>query len=191
MTRSTRRSSGRRYHKTAVPTASPYPAPTRRKQRSRRRCDERASHPDEVGYVEAHGTGTPVGDPVEVRALADALAVRTGRPRDPLLIGSVKTNIGHLEAGRGVAGLIKTALVLKHGYIPANLHLQNPSAADSLGGARALTFHERVAPSPTARDASPGSTPSVSVAPTPTSCSRSPPPRSSADALGPFPAAAV
>ncbi|MGA8328516.1 MAG: SDR family NAD(P)-dependent oxidoreductase, partial [Mycobacterium sp.] len=83
--------------------------------------------PNDVGYVEAHGTGTPVGDPVEVRALANALAAE--RPAsNPLLIGSVKTNIGHLEAGAGVAGLIKTALVLKHGYIPANLHLENPSA---------------------------------------------------------------
>ncbi len=83
-------------------------------------------HPNDVGYVEAHGTGTPVGDPVEVRALANALASQ--RPAThPLLIGSVKTNIGHLEAGAGVAGLIKAALVLKHGYIPANLHLKKPS----------------------------------------------------------------
>jgi acyl transferase domain-containing protein/acyl carrier protein len=83
-------------------------------------------HPNDVGYVEAHGTGTPVGDPVECRALANALA--SERPAtNPLLIGSVKTNIGHLEAGAGVAGLIKAALVLKHGYIPANLHLKNPS----------------------------------------------------------------
>ena len=83
-------------------------------------------HPNDIGYVEAHGTGTPVGDPIEMRALANALA--SDRPAtNPLLIGSVKTNIGHLEAGAGVAGLIKTALVLKNGYIPANLHLKNPS----------------------------------------------------------------
>ena len=83
--------------------------------------------PDEVGYVEAHGTGTPVGDPVEMRALAGALA--SGRPAGrPLLVGSVKTNIGHLEAGAGVAGLIKAALVVENGYIPANLHLENPSS---------------------------------------------------------------
>lgn len=82
--------------------------------------------PNEIGYVEAHGTGTPVGDPVEMRALASALASDRDRT-DPLLIGSVKTNIGHLEAGAGVAGLIKTALVLRHGFIPANLHLENPS----------------------------------------------------------------
>jgi acyl transferase domain-containing protein/acyl carrier protein len=88
--------------------------------------------PNEVGYVEAHGTGTPVGDPVEVRALANALASQ--RPAaHPLLIGSVKTNIGHLEAGAGVAGLIKTALVLKYGYIPANLHLKTPSDQIPLG----------------------------------------------------------
>jgi len=82
--------------------------------------------PAEIGYVEAHGTGTPVGDPIEMRALASALA--SGRPEgEPLLIGSVKTNIGHLEAGAGVAGLIKTALVLKHGFVPANLHFHTLS----------------------------------------------------------------
>lgn len=81
----------------------------------------------EVGYVEAHGTGTPVGDPVEVRALARALASERG-DADPLLIGSVKTNIGHLEAAAGVAGLIKAALVLERGYVPANLHFDNPSS---------------------------------------------------------------
>ncbi|HUB56363.1 MAG TPA: type I polyketide synthase [Mycobacterium sp.] len=89
-------------------------------------------HPNEVGYVEAHGTGTPVGDPVEVRALANALASQRP-PTHPLLIGSVKTNIGHLEAGAGVAGLIKTALVLKYGFIPANLHLKTPSDQIPLG----------------------------------------------------------
>lgn len=82
--------------------------------------------PGQIGYVEAHGTGTPVGDPIEMRALANALTSDRPAAR-PLLIGSVKTNIGHLEAGAGVAGLIKAALVVKHGYIPANLHLQNPT----------------------------------------------------------------
>ncbi|WNG88073.1 type I polyketide synthase [Mycobacterium sp. ITM-2016-00317] len=84
-------------------------------------------HACDVGYVEAHGTGTPVGDPVEIRALAAALTSdRT--PTEPLVIGSVKTNIGHLEAGAGVAGLIKTALVLQRDYIPAHLHLENPTS---------------------------------------------------------------
>lgn len=87
--------------------------------------------PGEVGYVEAHGTGTPVGDPIEMRALASALTLDRSAA-DPLLIGSIKTNIGHLEAGAGVAGLIKAALVAKHGYIPANLHLQSPTRHVSL-----------------------------------------------------------
>ncbi|BBX05230.1 mycocerosic acid synthase [Mycolicibacterium aichiense] len=86
---------------------------------------------NDIGYVEAHGTGTPVGDPIEMRALASALTPDRS-PTDPLLIGSIKTNIGHLEAGAGVAGLIKAALVAKHGYIPANLHLIEPTRHVSL-----------------------------------------------------------
>lgn len=82
--------------------------------------------PEQIGYVEAHGTGTPVGDPIEMRALAAALTAE--RPASsPLLIGSVKTNIGHLEAGAGIAGLIKAALVVKHGFIPPHLHLRTPT----------------------------------------------------------------
>jgi acyl transferase domain-containing protein/NAD(P)-dependent dehydrogenase (short-subunit alcohol dehydrogenase family)/acyl carrier protein len=92
-------------------------------------------HANDVGYVEAHGTGTPVGDQVEIRALANALA-RQRPATNPLVIGSVKTNIGHLEAGAGVAGLIKTALVLKYGYIPANLHLKNVSSEIPLADLR-------------------------------------------------------
>ncbi|MFC4127898.1 thioester reductase domain-containing protein [Nocardia rhizosphaerae] len=81
----------------------------------------------EVGYVEAHGTGTPLGDPIEVRALAAVLGA--GRPMDdPVVIGSVKTNIGHLEAAAGIAGLIKTALIMDRAMIPAqrNLVALNP-----------------------------------------------------------------
>ena len=80
-----------------------------------RRC--RARH--EVGYVEAHGTGTPLGDPIEVAALGCASCAE-GRDRaDPLLIGSVKTNIGHLEAAAGIAGLIKVVLALSRRRDPA------------------------------------------------------------------------
>jgi acyl transferase domain-containing protein/acyl carrier protein len=79
-----------------------------------------------VGYVEAHGTGTQVGDPIEVAALAGALGA--DRPADrPLLIGSVKSNVGHLEAAAGVVGLIKTALSLYHGRIPATVHYEKPN----------------------------------------------------------------
>jgi acyl transferase domain-containing protein len=82
--------------------------------------------PTDVDYVEAHGTGTRLGDGIELTALAAAL--RTGRPTDrPLLVGSVKTNIGHLEAAAGIAGLIKTVLALNHNTIPPHLHLHRPS----------------------------------------------------------------
>jgi acyl transferase domain-containing protein/acyl carrier protein len=82
--------------------------------------------PVEVGYVEAHGTGTSLGDPIEVEALGQVLGA--GRPSDrPLVIGSVKTNIGHLEAAAGIAGLIKTVLALQHEQIPASLHFQKPN----------------------------------------------------------------
>src|SRR5260370_1134969 len=82
--------------------------------------------PHEIGYVEAHGTGTPLGDPIEVQALAAVLGA--GRPADqPVLVGSVKTNLGHLEAAAGMAGLIKTVLALQHQTIPAHLHFQTPN----------------------------------------------------------------
>jgi acyl transferase domain-containing protein/acyl carrier protein len=78
--------------------------------------------PHEIDYVEAHGTGTSLGDPIEVRALAAAFGERpAGRP---LLIGSVKTNLGHLEAAAGMAGLIKTALSLEREEIPGQIHLR-------------------------------------------------------------------
>ncbi|MFI8091852.1 beta-ketoacyl synthase N-terminal-like domain-containing protein, partial [Streptomyces sp. NPDC086080] len=76
-----------------------------------------------VQYVELHGTGTPVGDPIEAAALGAAL----GSPRadtNPLLVGSVKTNVGHLEAAAGATGLLKTVLALSHGRIPASLNFE-------------------------------------------------------------------
>ena len=82
--------------------------------------------PSEVDYLEAHGTGTELGDPVEAHAAGAAYG--RGRAADrPLLIGSVKTNVGHLEAAAGVAGLIKTALSMHHGMIPRHLHYETPS----------------------------------------------------------------
>ncbi|MBF6169902.1 type I polyketide synthase [Nocardia blacklockiae] len=82
--------------------------------------------PAEIGYVEAHGTGTPLGDPIEVRALATELGPQ--RPADrPLRLGSVKTNIGHLEAAAGIAGFIKAALVVARGTIPPHLNLRAPN----------------------------------------------------------------
>ena len=74
-----------------------------------------------VGYVEAHGTGTPLGDPIEMGALCGALCQNRDRDR-PLVVGSVKTNIGHLEAAAGIAGLIKVVLALRRQEIPPHLH---------------------------------------------------------------------
>ncbi|MFA7238788.1 MAG: type I polyketide synthase [Sulfuricellaceae bacterium] len=82
--------------------------------------------PSQVGYIEAHGTGTALGDPIEIRALGNAYG--QGRdPANPLLVGSVKTNFGHLESAAGIAGLIKAVLVLQHGQVPPHLHLKQPS----------------------------------------------------------------
>ena len=89
-------------------------------------CRDAGIAPEEIGFVEAHGTGTAVGDPIEAHALAEALCVN--RPADaPLPIGSIKTNLGHLETAAGVAGLLKAMLVLKYGQIPPSLHFTKPN----------------------------------------------------------------
>ena len=79
-----------------------------------------------IGYVETHGTGTSLGDPIEVQALGNVLC-KDRRASDSLIIGSVKTNIGHLEAAAGVAGLIKAALCVERGKIPPHLHFKAPN----------------------------------------------------------------
>ena len=79
--------------------------------------------PHQVQYIEAHGTGTELGDPIEVQALSEVFS-RDRSPSNPLLLGSVKTNIGHLEAAAGVAGFIKLVLSIKYAIIPPHLHLK-------------------------------------------------------------------
>ena len=83
-----------------------------------------------IGYVEAHGTGTTLGDPIEIAALTKAFGLGAGGAGDPgerCAIGSVKTNIGHLDSAAGVAGLIKTVLALSHRQIPPSLHFEEPN----------------------------------------------------------------
>jgi acyl transferase domain-containing protein/NADPH:quinone reductase-like Zn-dependent oxidoreductase/acyl carrier protein len=82
--------------------------------------------PGDVGYLEAHGTGTSLGDPIEAEAAGAVLGAGREASR-PLLIGSVKTNIGHLEAAAGIAGVIKVILSLEHEVLPQHLHFRNPS----------------------------------------------------------------
>lgn len=84
--------------------------------------------PGRVQYVEAHGTGTVAGDPVEIGALGTVLSLDRA-PGEVCYLGSVKTNFGHTEGAAGIAGLIKTALILKHRVIPASLHLKKPNPA--------------------------------------------------------------
>lgn len=89
----------------------------------------------EIGYVETHGTGTELGDPIEVEALAEVIG--TPRPGGPAcVLGSVKTNIGHLEGAAGIAGLIKAVLCLQHGEIPPHLHFKKLNSHISLEDTR-------------------------------------------------------
>ncbi|MFP2932014.1 type I polyketide synthase, partial [Pyxidicoccus sp. 3LG] len=85
-------------------------------------------HPDTVGYVECHGTGTVLGDPIEIEALTHAFGAKTQR-RQFCAIGSVKSNIGHLDTAAGIAGLIKTVLCLERKQLPPTLHYESPNPA--------------------------------------------------------------
>ncbi|XXF76318.1 SDR family NAD(P)-dependent oxidoreductase [Myxococcaceae bacterium GXIMD 01537] len=107
--------------------------------------------PLRVAYVEAHGTGTPVGDPIEARAIGTVTGVGRGE-KDRCRMGSVKTNLGHLEAVAGVTGVIKAALVLKHGTVPPHLHLEKVNPRIPLD---ALGLHIPTRPEPLPRGEGP------------------------------------
>ncbi len=92
----------------------------------RRALESGGVEPGQVSYIEAHGTGTSLGDPIEMQALG-AVFGHSHSQDNPLLVGSVKTNIGHLEAAAGIAGFIKTVLALQHERIPPHLHFKQPS----------------------------------------------------------------
>jgi acyl transferase domain-containing protein/acyl carrier protein len=92
----------------------------------RKALENAGVRPEDVGYVEAHGTGTALGDPIEIGAL-NAVYCRNRDQHTPLMVGSVKTNIGHLEGAAGIAGLLKAILALRHREIPPHLHFREPS----------------------------------------------------------------
>ncbi|MFF7634693.1 SDR family NAD(P)-dependent oxidoreductase [Kitasatospora sp. NPDC008050] len=109
-------------------------------------CAKAGVDPTAVQYVELHGTGTPVGDPIEAAALGQALGA--GRsPELPLHVGSVKTNIGHLEGAAGIVGLLKTALSIRHRELPASLNYQSPNPAIDLAALR-LRVQQQAGPWP-------------------------------------------
>jgi acyl transferase domain-containing protein len=97
----------------------------------RKALESAGVEPAQISYVEAHGTGTPLGDPIEVKSLK-AVLLKGRRLDQPCWLGSVKTNIGHLEAAAGMAGLLKVVLSLQHQIIPPHLHLQHLNPLISL-----------------------------------------------------------
>ncbi|WP_409186644.1 aminotransferase class I/II-fold pyridoxal phosphate-dependent enzyme [Amycolatopsis sp. VS8301801F10] len=118
------------------------PSGLAQRQVIRRALDKAGVSAEEIDYVEAHGTATKLGDLVEWETLAAVYG--TGRAEDkPCLVGSVKANIGHLEAAAGVAGLIKAALVVHHGEVPPQLHLKTPSTRLAWAGSGLTVSTER------------------------------------------------
>ncbi len=92
--------------------------------------------PADIDYIEAHGTGTPLGDPIELDSLSKVFGDRDRAGSAPLVIGSVKTNVGHLEAAAGVAGLMKAVLAVRNGHIPRHLNFHQLTAHASEAAAR-------------------------------------------------------
>lgn len=87
-------------------------------------CQDAGIRPREIAYVECHGTGTKIGDPIEISAIRNTVAKSR---KEPCYIGSVKSNIGHLESAAGIAGLIKSVCIVNHGLIPPNLQFHQPN----------------------------------------------------------------
>ncbi|RYP81008.1 hypothetical protein DL769_002188 [Monosporascus sp. CRB-8-3] len=97
-------------------------------------------NPDLTGYVECHGTGTPVGDPLEMSALGKVFA--PGRPHQPLLIGSIKPNLGHSEAASAMSQIMKAVLAMEHSHIPATIGIQRFNPAIDFESARVKVVTE-------------------------------------------------
>ncbi|MEQ1570629.1 MAG: SDR family NAD(P)-dependent oxidoreductase, partial [Myxococcota bacterium] len=102
------------------------PSPAAQREVIERALDAAGVTPSDVAVLEAHGTGTPLGDPIEIGAVRAVLGA--GRAR-PLVVSTVKTNLGHLESAAGIAGLLKVVLSMHHGQVPGNVHLTRPNPA--------------------------------------------------------------
>ena len=87
-------------------------------------CQDAAIRPQDISYIECHGTGTKIGDPIEISAIQNTIAKDR---KNKCYLGSVKSNMGHLESAAGIAGLIKSVLILNYGIIPPNLHFKQPN----------------------------------------------------------------
>ncbi|MEO6196029.1 MAG: amino acid adenylation domain-containing protein, partial [Thermoanaerobaculia bacterium] len=109
--------------------------------------------PETIAYIEAHGTGTALGDPIEIQAVTRAFREYTDR-RGFCAIGSVKSNLGHLDVAAGVAGLIKTVLALEHGELPPSLHFERPNPRIDFASAP-VYVNAALAPWPEARSGEP------------------------------------
>jgi 3-oxoacyl-(acyl-carrier-protein) synthase/acyl carrier protein len=110
-------------------------------------CQDAGIEPGQIAYVECHGTGTRIGDPIEISALQNTV----GRNRkDTCYLGSVKSNIGHLESAAGIAGLIKAVLALHHSTIPPNLHFETPNQFIDFASHRLRVVAEKTALAPLA-----------------------------------------
>ena len=120
------------------------PSGKSQQQMMRRALANAGIQPSEVQYLEAHATGTELGDPIEVQAAAEVL----GRGRDaehPLLLGSAKANLSHLEAAGGISGLIKVVLSMRNGVIPGQIHFDEPSPHIAWDRIRAQVVTEETA----------------------------------------------
>ncbi|ORE95645.1 Fatty acid synthase transmembrane protein [Stappia sp. 22II-S9-Z10] len=126
------------------------PSPTAQADLLREVYEGGAIDPAALAFVEAHGTGTRVGDPIETNAIGTVLGQRHG---DPLLIGSSKTNFGHLEPASGLVGVLKSQLALANDLLPASLHFETPNPDIDFAGLNLSVAHEatRLAPSETLR----------------------------------------
>ncbi|WP_150246456.1 type I polyketide synthase, partial [Nocardiopsis quinghaiensis] len=125
---------------------SRYSAPSPRGQREvvTAALEDARTHPDTITLLEAHGTGTPLGDPIEIEGLTHAYRDHTQR-HQYCAIGSIKTNIGHLEPAAGLAGLTKIILAMRHKTIPPTLHLNRPNPALTL---ETTPFYTTTQPTP-------------------------------------------